>query len=129
MFSIIDYTRVINMRSFISMYRQAFDFHGKTTVGEFVCAVLLFWIVGTFLTLGVSTILGEEIGIIFMIGYYIISFIPFVAMVVRRVRDTDRGMANLLWIFVPILGWAVFVILLLSRSRAQRDRDFDRYHW
>ena len=64
-----------------------------------------------------------------MMIYSIISILPITAMIVRRVRDTERGMANILWVFVPILGWVIFVLLLLSKSRAQRDRDFDRYHW
>ena len=117
------------MRSFMTMWQHAFDFKGKTTVGEFVRALIVHCVVGAVLSYVLATTLGEEIGVMLMIGYSIVSIIPITAMVVRRVRDTERSMANLLWVFVPFLGWLIFLMLLLSKSRAQRDRDFDRYHW
>ncbi|HZZ99293.1 MAG TPA: DUF805 domain-containing protein [Candidatus Paceibacterota bacterium] len=51
--------------------------------------------------------------------YSLASFLPTIAILVRRLHDTGRSAWSLLWYFAPILGGLVLLIFALIKS----DRD------
>ncbi|MBR3891245.1 MAG: DUF805 domain-containing protein [Bacilli bacterium] len=117
------------MRSFVFMWKRLFDFQGTTTVGEFWVAIIFDFIVQFLITYALMYFLGDLGAIDYAWIYPVLSIIPKISMTIRRIRDADRSPANILWAFVPFIGWLVLLMVLFSKSRAQRDRDFDRYHW
>ena len=119
----------MGMRSFILMWKRMFDFKGTTSIGEFWIG----WIMNIIITavafyLLVPNLELETIAIIYLV-YAVLFLFASLSMIVRRIRDADRSVANLLWLFVPGLGGLIIFFILISKSRAERDRDFDRYHW
>ncbi|HEY8912287.1 DUF805 domain-containing protein [Lacisediminihabitans sp.] len=47
----------------------------------------------------------------------IITFLPSLAVTVRRLRDAGHGWADLFWILLPIVGLIVLVVHLCDPSR------------
>ena len=58
------------------------------------------------------------IGLIPFIGWVwgIITFIPTIAVAVRRLHDTGRSAWNLLWTIVPVFGWIILFIFYCMDS-------------
>ena len=117
------------MRSFMDMWIRIFDFKGTTTVRQYLLALLFDLILGAVLVNGVFYLLGENIALLVFIGYYLLSFLAIISMTIRRIRDTERSVFNIFWVFVPLIGVIVLLAIVLSKSQRERDRDFDRYHW
>ena len=105
--------------SFIRMWKNALNFKTTVKMKEFWIAILINLIVGY-----VLSIINIKIGDI----YYLASIVPVLSMSVRRLKDSERSASNLLWLFVPIIGWIILLLALSSLSRSDRDREFDRYH-
>lgn len=118
------------MRSYIFMWKRMFDFKGTTTVGEFWVSILFNIIVSIALTYATGMLSESLENAYFILPIYsFLTILPIFSMTIRRIRDADRSPANILWLFIPLLGWLILLMVLLSKSRAERDREFDRYHW
>lgn len=48
--------------------------------------------------------------------YSLAVFLPSLAVSVRRLHDTNRSAWNLLWAFLPIIGWIVLIIFTATDS-------------
>ena len=108
------------MKSFIKMWANALNFKGETKIGEFLTALLI----NHLLPLVLYVVVKEWI-----IVYFIISIIPVLSMIVRRLNDSGRGAKTLWFIFLPIIGWFIIIFALLSTSLRHEDKEFDKYHW
>ena len=93
-----------------SAYKGYFKFSGRATGAEFWLWALLYYPASV-----VAYILNSpEIVIVIIALFVLVSFIPNLAVMVRRLHDTGR---SAWWIFinlVPFIGWVVLVILLLG---------------
>ena len=105
---------------YFNMWRNAFNFKDSTPRGEYWGTVFINLIVAAALI---------AFNVYLAIGYMILSFIPMFSMTIRRINNTDHTPAVLLWLFVPLLGEIVIFFVLISQSRRDRDREFDKYHW
>jgi len=54
--------------------------------------------------------------------YWIAMFMPGLAVTFRRLHDTDKSAWNLLWIFLPLLGWLVLFVFMLSNSSPETNK-------
>lgn len=52
---------------------------------------------------------------------HIISFIPALAVMVRRLHDTGRSAWNILWALVPFIGQLIVILLLLGASQGDNQ--------
>jgi uncharacterized membrane protein YhaH (DUF805 family) len=111
------------------MWKRAFDFKGETRVWTFWWSIIFNFIIYASIIWILALNLPLEEAKNYAIIYPIVSFIPLCALVVRRLNNACRSVFNLLWLFVPYFGWIVFLVLLSTRSRIEKDREFDRYHW
>ncbi|UUF17656.1 Inner membrane protein YhaI [Escherichia coli] len=66
----------------------------------------------------IQLILGLELPYLSML-YLLATFLPVLALAIRRLHDTDRSGAWALLFFVPFIGWLVLLVFFLHR----------RYFW
>ncbi|MBE7017312.1 MAG: DUF805 domain-containing protein [Ruminococcaceae bacterium] len=98
---------------YLNMWKNYVNFSDRTTVRGYWMAVLV--------NIIASTILGI-IGIKLLISLYsLATFIPGIAMCVRRLRDSGRKWG---WIFislVPLVGWIILIVMLCKASMPEDD--------
>ena len=92
-------------------FKRYVDFKGTTTLSGYWWVVLVNVIIGFILSL-----LGN-VGNVITTIYSLAILVPSLAITIRRLRDACRSVLNILWIFVPIVGWILLLICLASRSR------------
>ena len=110
-----------------SVFSKYATFSGRATRPEY-WYFALFNIIIYMVAIGLPTIVGvfcygvdEAIGVMSVgtIIYYIYalaSFIPNLAVSVRRLHDTGRSGWNLLWALLPIVGAIVLLVFMISPS-------------
>ena len=114
--------------AYIDFFKRYIDFEGKSTVGDFWWYVLAGLIVSFAIGLienvlgmgSTCSITGTTIackGGILTSLYSLATFIPGLALAVRRLRDAGRSPLNLLWIFLPIVGWIILIVLFTEKSK------------
>lgn len=54
--------------------------------------------------------------------FYLFALIPFLAVAVRRLHDTQRSGTNLLWLLLPAVGWIILLLLLVQESDLRPNR-------
>ena len=90
-------------------FTRYFDFSGKTTRAGYWWVVLANIIIA--FALGLLGSLGTTISSV----YSIATLIPGIAISIRRLHDTGRSGWNLLWAFVPIVGWIILLVYLAGK--------------
>ena len=116
-------------------YRRYFDFRGRSRRREYWLFSLFYVLV----TLAVTGIMGAPSASYFGAGVHyqamttapaqlllnlfgLISFIPSLAVNVRRLHDIDRsGWWLLMWL-VPLLGWIVMLVFMCLDGTYGRNR-------
>jgi len=106
-------------------YRRYFEFSGRSRRREYWMFILFYMVV----SLGIDFALGGTYSRMWQGGFSmvnqpgmmarglgglfgLVSFIPSLAVQVRRLHDIDRsGWWILLW-FVPLIGWIVMLVFL-----------------
>ena len=109
--------------SFISVFTNWKNFHGRACRSEYWYFVLSLFLIGLVLTF-LEVFLGifnEEIGYGPLSGLFqIITFIPSIAVVSRRLQD--RGISGWWQLsYITIVG--IFVILILNMLPAKEDEN------
>lgn len=108
-----------------SVFTQYATFNGRASRSEywwfflfnFLCSFALSF-VGTIFILGS----GDATSANALSGLYSIAvFLPSLAVTVRRLHDTTRSGWNVLWSFLPIIGWIVLLIFLLGESKPENQ--------
>ena len=104
---------------FILAFQKYADFSGRARRAEFwyfylfhMLAIMVLSSIGGFF----GSALGEMIGAIPLIAYFFISIIPILALVVRRLHDTNRSGW---WYFIgaiPIIGVIVLLIFFMTEG-------------
>lgn len=100
------------MTEYFNMWRNYFNFTDRTDRKSFWIAVLFNVIV----TLGVYLISGFFDSNIPDYIYAVAVVIPFVAMVVRRLRDTGRTWAWAFLLCVPGIGTLALLVMMCFNS-------------
>ena len=114
-------------------YRRYFDFSGRSRRKEYWMFTLFNILVSIAIDLAFGSPTYERAG--FYVGFStelsgiggtlqnifgLVSFIPGLAVAVRRLHDQDRSGWLLLLVFIPILGWfALLVFMLLDGTRGR----------
>ena len=118
-------------------------FHGRASRSEYWWWVLFAAVVGTVLnalptltdgirieadgSMTVTGPLGVILGGIWLV-WAIGTIIPTLAVLVRRLHDTDRSGLWILIGLIPLIGPIVLIVLTVQESRPGGTR-FDRVHW
>lgn len=100
------------MQEYIAMWKNYFNFGGKSNVREFWMAVL-FDVIASIVVGAVASILKMA----FLAGLYSVAvMIPILALQIRRLRDAGKGWG---WIFItllPLAGTIIYIIMLCKPS-------------
>ena len=89
------------------------DFDGKSDVREYWIPVLINIIISLIFSLIGSLIGSTFLGSIFGLA----TFIPGIAILIRRFHDTGRSGWYWLWLFLPFIGWIIVLIALIQPSK------------
>ncbi len=54
--------------------------------------------------------------------FILVTFLPTLAVTVRRLHDTNRSAWNLLWGLLPIIGWIVLLVYLCQDSDPEKNK-------
>ena len=100
------------MQEYIAMWKNYFNFGGKSNVRDFWMAIL-FHLIASFVVSLVAGLL--KMGL--LTGLYALAvMIPCLALQVRRLRDAGKGWG---WIFitlVPLVGFIIYIVMLCKPS-------------
>ncbi|WP_255441449.1 MULTISPECIES: DUF805 domain-containing protein [unclassified Synechococcus] len=99
--------------AYISGWKRAFDYSGRSTRGDYWWFILANIIIG--LLLGLAAKLVSQLSALQNL-YAIAAIVPGIPLCVRRLRDAGKGWP---WIFiglVPIIGAIWLIVLLVMPS-------------
>jgi len=103
------------IQAFIDFWKGYFDFSGRTTVAGYWYVVLVQFVIGL-----IFAALIYASPVFFKINeiYGIVTFIPGIAIFVRRMNDCGRSWTNIFWVFLPFVGLIMLIIRLTEKSVA-----------
>ena len=102
-----------------NVFKKAFDFSGRATRAEFWWWTLCNVLITTICSL-IGIILGEVNGIpatAISCGIWgLITFIPGLSLLIRRLHDSSKSAWHLLWYLLPYVGAIVVFVMTLLPS-------------
>lgn len=105
------------MQWYLSVLKNYVGFSGRARRKEYWMFTLINAIVGAIINV-IQLILGLELPYLSML-YLLATFLPVLALAIRRLHDTDRSGAWALLFFVPFIGWLVLLFFFCT----------ERYFW
>lgn len=78
----------------------------RATRSEYWWSYLFYGIIGTFL----FSMLSLE-GL-----WFLITIVPFITLTIRRLHDSNRSAWNLLWVFLPIVGTIILLVMMIMEG-------------
>lgn len=57
-----------------------------------------------------------------MMIFYLCVLSPTLAIIVRRLHDVGRSGRNVLWLFLPIIGWCILAVYLCQKSTPDANK-------
>lgn len=87
-------------------------FSGRARRSEYWLAILFWYIVSMALT-----IIAGDSGLTVLASLWsLATFVPALAIVVRRLHDTGKSGWYYLWILLPLVGWIIILVQLCKDS-------------
>ena len=109
------------MTAIKNVFKKAFDFSSRATRAEYwwwmLCSSLvsIVWMI-LILTYRCSDTTLGLIAIPFIL-FGLITFIPGLSLLVRRLHDVDKSAWHLLWCLLPYVGGIVVLVMTLLPSK------------
>jgi uncharacterized membrane protein YhaH (DUF805 family) len=94
-------------------WRNYCNFSGFSTRSEFWFVVLVNMIISFVITTVIGAV-SSSVAMVLSVLYAIASFIPFLALTVRRLHDSGRTGKRIFFIFIPVVGTILLIIWLAS---------------
>ncbi len=100
------------------------NFSGRASRSEFWWFQLFLFIIGCILN--IITLSGGQ-GLYYTMSaisgiWSLAILLPQLGLQVRRFHDTGRSAWNLLWWFLPVVGWIVAIVFLAQDSQYQTNQ-------
>lgn len=112
------------MNAYVAAMRRYVTFAGRSSRQEFWMFTLIFVILAL-VAFVIDMVLGTASeggpGIVYAI-VGLAHFLPSIAAAIRRFHDTDRSGWWYLILFVPLVGWIIFIVLLCKPSTPGPNR-------
>ncbi len=99
---------------YLKAFRRYFDFDGRSRRSEYWYFVLLNFIVTVILWIFIFVI--PILGLASYLIYAFAIFFPNLALLVRRLHDTNRSGWNLLFSFIPLAGFIIMLVFLTEEG-------------
>ncbi len=99
--------------SYAKGWAKTIDLNGKTNRKEFWSFVIIDLIIlGSLLIFDTTKDhLGAGTALYFLLGW-----VSRITILTRRLRDSGRNSYWMFWYFVPVIGWAILILLALQPS-------------
>lgn len=108
------------MQWYLSVLKNYVGFSGRARRKEYWMFTLINAIVGAIINV-IQLILGLELPYLSML-YLLATFLPVLALAIRRLHDTDRSGAWALLFFVPFIGWLVLLVFFCTEGTSGSNR-------
>lgn len=109
-----------------SVLRQYVTFHGRARRAEYWWFVLFAFLVSFAASIVDMALLGADLesGSVGIVGGLVslALFLPSLAVAVRRLHDTDRSGWWVLTFLIPIVGFVMWLVFMLSDSNPLANR-------
>jgi len=100
------------MTEFVNFWKNYVNFSDRTTRRGYWMAYLFLVIVAI-----VVAIIAVATGFTLLSTLWSLAIlVPSLAMTIRRFRDAGKGWPNIFWVFLPIIGWIIYLIILCKPS-------------
>ena len=96
------------------LFLYTFDFVGVASRKNFWITFLTVFSINLVLCLACFLL---DVFFIIEILFAVVTLVPMLALVVRRLHDTDRSAWNLCWIFFPFVGVVVLIVYCSERTK------------
>ena len=105
------------MAEYLNMWKNYANFSDRTTKRGYWMTVLIGIIVTSILSF-LDGRLGLTMGSMVTLGgiYSLASFIPGLAITIRRLRDAGQPWTNIFWPLLPLIGAIVLIVKLCKDS-------------
>ncbi len=102
---------------YLDVLKKFGDFKSRSNRAEFWIFVLVNFIISFLLGL-------VRLGDYFSLGsiYSLVVLVPSLAVSVRRLHDIGKSGWNILWGFLPIIGWIYLIILHIKEGEPQANK-------
>ncbi len=107
------------IKAYKNYWKGYVDFTGRTDLSGFWLAVLAGFIVAiviNIITRLVFSRTGNTSIFALVTAFSVITFLPSLAIMVRRLRDGGKSWGNIFWVFLPIAGPIVLIVKLCAAS-------------
>jgi len=119
------------MTEYINAWKNYVNFTERTTVRGYWMAFLFHIIASIVISIILNIIFGPMVQVVFVghmfyfefgTGYYInmlwglAAFLPMLALQIRRLRDAGKRWPYIFMIFIPFVGWIIYIIALCKPS-------------
>ena len=108
------------MQWYLSVLKNYVGFSGRARRKEYWMFTLINAIVGAIINV-IQVILVLELPYLSML-YLLATFLPVLALAIRRLHDTDRSGAWALLFFVPFIGWLVLLVFFCTEGTSGSNR-------
>ncbi|WP_126675676.1 DUF805 domain-containing protein [Escherichia coli] len=108
------------MQWYLSVLKNYVGFSGRARRKEYWMFTLINAIVGAIINV-IQLILGLELPYLSML-YLLATFLPVLALAIRRLHDTDRSGAWALLFFVPFIGRLVLLVFFCTEGTSGSNR-------
>ena len=104
------------MKQYLKVLRKYADFQGRAHRKEYWMFSLYNLIIALLITAFGILIFGEIIGMRLSAFYFLVLFVPTLAVSVRRLHDIDKSGWWLLVNLLPFIGTVIYVVLMAQNS-------------
>ena len=108
------------MDYYLAALKKYATFSGRAQRKEYWYFILFQLIIFLIFLIALSLVEGitlfENIIIYLLFAYYALTFIPFLAVTIRRLHDTGSSAWALLLRFIPLVGELVLISMLVSKG-------------
>ncbi len=121
----------MKFKYYTDMFAKMLDFKGESKLGEYWFCVLYNIIFSTLISLvGLPFVKDWNLFMILcdsLAGiYYVIVFLPMLALTIRRLHDANHSGLAILFILIPIVGLIILLVYLVTPS-AQKTNAFNGF--
>lgn len=101
------------LNTYVEVLKNFGDFKGRTGRARFWTFMLV--------SILVSVVLGLISDILSGI-YSLVVLVPALAVSVRRLHDIGKSGLNLLWLFLPFIGWIYLIYLYIQEGEPSANK-------
>ena len=99
-------------------FRKYADFKGRARRSEFWFWKLFTYSVGIFLLKFLEMDSEDKVFLL----VHLIFLVPDWAVAVRRLHDMGKSGWNVLWFFIPVIGWIILLLYLVKDSETGANK-------